>query len=277
MKKNLKKVVSFLFSITAGLSILTTPVLAAASSVTYEGGAERFVFLPGSDYTDTDLFDNFKGVMPGDKVEQKITVKNDYRGCDYVKIYMRAEAHDEAQNPISSSVAAAGENFASMTDFLSKLSMRVYQGEKVIYEASPDELDGLSQNVLLGRFAYGESAQLNVVLEVPIELGNEYAYREGEVDWVFVVEHYNDSSDDDDDDDDDGGGGKKDHGDPSSEDTPSSSDSEPDPNIERTRTGEKGSPKTGDETVIWPYLLVLGLGLFGAGFTLFGKKKQKQR
>lgn len=40
-------------------------------------------------------------------------------------------------------------------------------------------------------FAKGKSAKLEAVLTVPAELGNEYAYRVGEVDWVFTVEGFN--------------------------------------------------------------------------------------
>lgn len=51
---------------------------------------------------------------------------------------------------------------------------------------------GLSDNVLLGTFRHGESTMLTVELSVPIELGNKYAARVGEVDWVFSVEALDD-------------------------------------------------------------------------------------
>lgn len=166
------------------------PVFAADSSVTYEGGAEKFVFLSGSDYTDTDLFDGFKGVMPGDTLTEKITVKNSYKGCDYVNVYMRAEKHDENTNPLSEKVDQQ-EDVASMEDFLSQLTMTVKQGEKVLFKASPDELGGLNDNVLIARLAKGAETELTVELEVPITLDNTYANRVGEVDWVFAVEERN--------------------------------------------------------------------------------------
>ena len=166
------------------------PVFAADSSVTYEGGAEKFVFLSGSDYTDTDLFDGFKNVMPGDTLTEKITVKNNYKGCDYVNVYMRAEKHDEKTNPLSEKVEQQ-EDVASMEDFLSRLEMTVKQGDKVLFKASPDELGGLKDNVLIARLAKGAEAELTVELEVPIALGNNYANRVGEVDWVFVAEERN--------------------------------------------------------------------------------------
>lgn len=187
MKRKMKISFSLLTVVILVLS-LGAAALAEGASVSYEGGAEQFVFLPGSDYTDTDLFDGFKGVMPGDTVTQKITVTNRLSGSDTVKLYLRAQAHGAlAGNPLSESVAAQ-ESVVSMTDFLSQLSMTVKQGDRVIYQASPDELDGLAQNVLLGSFASGESVELTVELKVPAELDNKYAERVGEVDWVFVAE-----------------------------------------------------------------------------------------
>ena len=187
MKRKMKISFSLLTVVILVLS-LGAAALAEGASVSYEGGAEQFVFLPGSDYTDTDLFDGFKGVMPGDTVTQKITVTNRLSGSDTVKLYLRAQAHGAlAGNPLSESVAAQ-ESVVSMTDFLSQLSMTVKQGDRVIYQASPDELDGLAQNVLLGSFASGESVELTVELKVPAELDNRYAERIGEVDWVFVAE-----------------------------------------------------------------------------------------
>lgn len=187
MKRKMKISFSLLTVVILVLS-LGAAALAEGASVSYEGGAEQFVFLPGSEYTDTDLFEGFKGVMPGDILTQKITVTNNHPGTDTVKIYMRAQVHGElAGNPLSESVAAQ-ESVVSMTDFLSQLSMTVKQGDKVIYQAAPSELDGLAQNVLLGSFAAGESTELTVELKVPAELGNQYAERIGEVDWVFTAE-----------------------------------------------------------------------------------------
>ena len=54
-------------------------------------------------------------------------------------------------------------------------------------------MDGLKDNKLLGTFRTGDTATLKVELAVPIDLGNEYANRVGEVDWIFHVEAYNES------------------------------------------------------------------------------------
>lgn len=165
---------------------------AAGSSIIFKGFTDGFEFEPGSEYTETDLFDSFKGVMPGDVLTETITFTNSADDCDFVNLYMRAEAHDEEKNPLSENVAAH-ENAAKMTEFLSQLSMKVWNGEDLIYDASPNETDGLEDNVFLGTYRGGETATLTVELSVPFELDNKFANCIGEVDWVFHVEAYNES------------------------------------------------------------------------------------
>ena len=69
-----KRVLTFIMVLALCLGLAPS---ALASSVTYEGQAERFVFAPGTDYSPTDLFENFKSVMPGDEIIQRIQVRND--------------------------------------------------------------------------------------------------------------------------------------------------------------------------------------------------------
>ena len=58
----------------------------------------------------------------------------------------------------------------------------------MIYNSTPDQAGALANNVLLGTLTKGEALSLKVELDVPIEMGNEYANRVGEVDWVFLAE-----------------------------------------------------------------------------------------
>lgn len=184
------------------MSLATTAFAASPSSITFKGAEEGFDLQPGSEYTATDLFGNFKNVMPGDKLTETVQIQNEAADCDYIKVYMRAVVHDENGNtPTYDEVfentdgkdqanidAQRDETVASMQDFLSQLTMRIYNGDELIYNASADEAGALVNNVLLGTLSKGESLNLKVELDVPIELGNAYANRVGEVDWVFLAE-----------------------------------------------------------------------------------------
>ena len=210
MKNGMKKLLS-LVMIAAALAALTVPALAADSVVRREGTSGLVIETVGSGYTDTDLFGSFKNVMPGDELTEDITVKNSVNGFDYVKLYIRAVPHDEQGNLLTydeefentdgkdkqNIEGMRDETVATMADFLAQLSMDVYlvnaDGTKQsIFSASPDKSAQLTDSVLLGTFAKGESAKIQAVLHVPAEqLGNEYANRVGEVDWLFTVEGFN--------------------------------------------------------------------------------------
>lgn len=205
MKKHgFRSILSLLMALALMLS-LSAGALAAESSVSFEDG-KVIAFGPGSVYTGSDLFDNFKGVMPGDVLTEELTIQNSSRDCDYIKVYMRAVLHDETGEPISDKVLAELQadqrrepvsELEYMHDFLSQLSMKVWNGSTLIYEGSPDQLNGLAENVYLGSIRRGAALKLNVELDVPIELGSEYSGRIGEVDWVFVVEGFDDPKDQD--------------------------------------------------------------------------------
>ena len=197
MKRCMKRFSALLLAGVLVLGIGATS-FAAESTITFKGHEAGFEFASGSGYTDTDLFNNFKDVLPGDQLTEKIVVKNEATDCGYVNIYMKAEVVDELtysetyENADGKDQADVDgqrdETVESMKDFLSQLTMRVYNGEELIYEASPDKTDGLSESVYLGTFYGGESTRLTVELDVPAELGNEYANRVGEVEWVFLAE-----------------------------------------------------------------------------------------
>ena len=73
--KNTIKLISSLVLTLALLCSMTVTAFADTARVTYEGDAGEFIFEPGSDYSPTDLFTNYKGVMPGDQITQVINVK----------------------------------------------------------------------------------------------------------------------------------------------------------------------------------------------------------
>lgn len=153
------------------------PAYAADGKVTYSGDAGKFIFAPGSEYSPTDLFPNFKDVMPGDSLTQAITVKNDASKKVKVEIYMRAlGAHEDS------------------VEFLSQLHLKVEKSPNntmaYMFDAAADETAQLTDWVKLGTLYSGGKVNLNVILDVPVELDNRYQKQIGYLDWEFMVKEY---------------------------------------------------------------------------------------
>lgn len=153
------------------------PVYAADGKVTYSGNAGNFVFEPGSEHSLTDLFPNFKDVMPGDTLTQKITVKNDADNKVKVKIYIRSlGAHEDS------------------VDFLSQLGLKVSKSEEnkmaYMFDAKANETAQLTDWVCLGTLYSGGEVNLDVTLTVPVELDNEFQNSIGYLDWEFMIEEF---------------------------------------------------------------------------------------
>ena len=189
MKNGIRRISTLLMALALVVSL---SVPAFASSVTFEGKSKGFALDGHNQLTATDLFGNFKNLMPGDSVSETITIQNVARDCDYIKLYIRAVPHGSG-NGLSGEVAEIEDSVASMQNFLSQLYREVYQGSSRIYSGSPDELDGFRDNVYMGRYKKNQGTTLTVTLNVPVDLDNEYSFRAGEVDWVFTVECYDES------------------------------------------------------------------------------------
>ena len=162
----MKKILCLLLTL---LLLLSCVAAQAVSQVRFMGGAEEFVFLPGTSYSESDLFDSFKKVMPGDVLSQRITLRNS--SSDQVRIYLRAEPVDEKHR-----------------DFLSRLNLQVSVKNDKIFDAAASQTGQLTENTLLGTFRRGGVTDLRLTLTVPYDLDNEYMDALGVIPWTFLVE-----------------------------------------------------------------------------------------
>lgn len=173
MKRIFRSVFALLLVCCTLLAIPAT-ANAAGGTVTYDGKAQKFLFEPGSRYSPTDLFTNdFKGVMPGDHITETIEIRNTNLFAKHIKVYMRA--------------LGAQEN---TDDFLHQMTLTVKQSGKSsdLFKAPADETAQLTDWVLLGTVYRGGKITLEVTLDVPIEMDNEFANKIGYLDWEFKVE-----------------------------------------------------------------------------------------
>lgn len=147
---------------------------ASGGTVTYAGRAERFVFSPGTRYSPTDLFTEFKDVMPGDSITQYIDVQNKRSNGVKVKMYIRAlGAHKDSE------------------EFLSQMNLRVEDVRGThMFDAPASQKAQMSGWTYLGTLYSGGSTQLAVTLEVPVEMDNRFQNAVGYLDWEFMVEEF---------------------------------------------------------------------------------------
>lgn len=179
MKKVIALLVAFILAFSTSVS-----VFAAESNVVYSGKSGEFVFAPGSEHSPTDLFTEFKDVMPGDTLTQKITVENKASDDVKVNIYLRSLGADE-----------------NSKDFLSQLTLKVQKSEEDatsdLFDAKADETAGLTDWVCLGTLYSGGKVNLDVTLGVPVELDNAFQNAIGNLNWEFKIEEFPIEEDDD--------------------------------------------------------------------------------
>ncbi len=187
-------------TVRAALSLVLTAVLIAGlaavaananvdASVTFDASARNFIFKnvnPEQDalpYTDADghqypdLFPDLKGLMPGDTVTENITVKaaNMSGGSAVIRLRVQDDHTDINVDDVTESEEAAYQKL------LETATLTVKDGDTVLGN------DSLAAGVSLGIFRDGDSKDLTVTLELPMEAGNELQGLTAGVAWIFTA------------------------------------------------------------------------------------------
>lgn len=165
-----RAVISLILCMSVVLMLPLTAFADGDSIVKLEDGASEFVFVPDS----TDLFHDFKNLMPGDTVTQEIKIINNHKTP--VDIYIRIEAID-----------------VKYEDFLSHLELTLeWQGKTEDFFA-PEEspattLGHLKEKKLLGSFGVKSNGTIIATIHVPEDLDSKYMNNEGHIIWYFYAQ-----------------------------------------------------------------------------------------
>ncbi len=141
------------------LGLLNLPCTAFASStVEYDGSDGSFLYLNSDGEASSDLFESFKGVMPGDVLYETITIVNAKDSPTPERLYLKS----------------AGQT-ATEEELLEELILTVYlQDGEELFVVNGSHSTNADEWCELGVVAPGGSVTLTVELEVPIELDTHF-------------------------------------------------------------------------------------------------------
>lgn len=127
-------------------------------SIAFEGGAEGIVRVGDN------FFNNWSNLMPGDTLEDKVILKNNYSKA--VNIYFRTEVLDD--NALAKAI-----------------HLKIYNGSTLIFDGA---LNKALDEILLGKINKCDSIELSYELSLPAELNNKYALNTAKTKWYFRCE-----------------------------------------------------------------------------------------
>ncbi|MDR0853451.1 MAG: BsaA family SipW-dependent biofilm matrix protein [Clostridiales Family XIII bacterium] len=159
--------------------------------VSPENKPEEFDISQGSTYSDTDLFLNFKDLVPGETRSQKVEVKNEYTSTQ--EIFLRAEFVEQLDETLEGEaqnlelVELLLRQYATIT--VEADGKTIYSGPVWgNYESEPTGDDSMKNYISIGDFLKDETKDLTIVLTLDPDIGNEYQDLLGLIKWRFLTE-----------------------------------------------------------------------------------------
>lgn len=173
-------------------------------AVSYYGRARQFVFTPGKEENPADLFDMFKGMVPGDRREQEITLRNTAASGAPINLFLRAYVPAAGADATKQEREEAAKAEALLKRMKIQISCDEFSDRPMLEAgAYPDQ--GMGDWVFLGRFAYDTTSILHVTVEMPADLANavsgndtytdnDFQGVEAKVRLAFLVEEFDDTT-----------------------------------------------------------------------------------
>ncbi len=153
------------------------------TSVAYAGNEAGFTF----DGLGTDLFSNFKNLLPGCARTQKIRICNN--SASPVSLYLHAE-------PVGQN-GSNTEELLLIKEMLEKYAqIEIKTDDKILYsgavDGNPENVSsgdsmGEESTLLLGTYSTGEEKELIVTLKLSPDMETKLSELTGKVQWVFTA------------------------------------------------------------------------------------------
>lgn len=195
-RRVLVAILSFCLMFALSVGALAADLVATASltdtpTVTLSDSGNHAIFTLNRQ--NADLFDQFKSVMPGDTLTQTIRVQSQAGNGNSYQIYLYAREGEAAgAAPAALATSSGDASLPNPSEFLKKLKIQVdMEGRTVDLITAGTGTAGVN----LGKFEKtGTTKDILVTLEVPIEMGNEFANASASIDWFFYAQSVEEGS-----------------------------------------------------------------------------------
>ncbi len=161
-KKNWLKGLTASFVLLIGMMTLSSPHVSAATPTIKFSGEEASVTF--ENVNDTDLFQGFKGVMPGDTREQDLLLKSKPAERE-ASFYLKAECDDETR------------------ELLKDVTLKIEAEGQTVLESGL-----VFDQIKLGTVEGKGEMPIKLTAQFPLSLGNEIAEREMHIKWHITVQ-----------------------------------------------------------------------------------------